>query len=137
MSGFKSPALQGATSIKPMPARRVAPSGILHFTISVTDLDRARRFYEDIVGATFWRQNSSSVFMRAGEQYFVLTRARTNDHVPPNKGREILLHHPADGPCCICLFAFLAFFNEVGAQLVNTVAVFMKGIIAKLMIEVQ
>jgi hypothetical protein len=46
MSGFKSPALVGAATIKPMPARRVEPSGILHFTISVTDLDRARRFYE-------------------------------------------------------------------------------------------
>jgi metallothiol transferase len=93
MSQFKSAALKGATTIKPMKARRVEPSGILHFTLSVTDLDRSRRFYEDIVGATFWRQNSSSVFMQCGGQYFVLTKARTNDHVPPNKGREILLHH--------------------------------------------
>ena len=93
MSEFKSPALKGTTSIKPMKPRRVAPSGILHFTLSVTDLERARRFYEDIVGATYWRQNNSTVFMRCGEQYFVLTKARTNDHVPPNKGREILLHH--------------------------------------------
>ncbi len=93
MSGFKSAALKGATTIKPMTARRVQPSGILHFTLSVTDLERSRRFYEDIVGATFWRQNSSSVFMQCGAQYFVLTKARTNDHVPPNKGREVLLHH--------------------------------------------
>lgn len=93
MSGFKSPALAGVTSIKPAKPRRVAPSGILHFTLSVTDLERSRRFYEDIVGATYWRQNESTVFMRCGEQYFVLSKARTNDHVPPNKGREILLHH--------------------------------------------
>jgi catechol-2,3-dioxygenase len=93
MSGFKSPALAGVTSIKPKEARRVRPGGILHFTISVSDLERARRFYEDIVGATFWRQNSSSVFMQAGVHYFVLTKARTNDHVPPNKGREVLIHH--------------------------------------------
>jgi metallothiol transferase len=93
MSEFKSPALKGVTGIKPVKPRRVAPSGILHFTLSVTDLERSRRFYEDIVGATYWRQNESTIFMRCGEQYFVLSKARTNDHVPPNKGREILLHH--------------------------------------------
>ena len=93
MSGFKSPALQGKTSIKPVPARRVQPGGILHFTISVSDLERARRFYEDIVGATFWRQNNATVFMKAGEQYFVLTKPRNHAHVPPNQGREVLIHH--------------------------------------------
>ena len=93
MSGFKSPALSGVTSIKPAKPRRVAPSGILHFTISVSDLERARRFYEDIVGATYWRQNESTVFMRCGEQYFVLSRPRAHEHVPANKGGEILIHH--------------------------------------------
>ena len=93
MSAFKSPALQDVTAIKPVPPRRVAPSGILHFTISVSDLERARRFYEDIVGATYWRQNENTVFMRAGEQYFVLSRPRAHDHVAPNQGREILIHH--------------------------------------------
>ena len=93
MSAFRSPALKGVTGIKPVKPRRVAPSGILHFTLSVTDLERSRRFYEDIVGATYWRQNESTVFMCCGEHYFVLSKARTNDHVPPNKGRENLLHH--------------------------------------------
>lgn len=93
MSGFKSPALKDVKTVRPTPARRVQPSGILHFTLSVTDLDRSRRFYEDIVGATFWRQNDTTVFMRCGEQYFVLSRSRSNDHVRPNKGRDILMHH--------------------------------------------
>src|SRR4030095_11956063 len=93
MSGFKSPALKDVTSIKPAKARRVEPSGILHFTISVSDLEASRRFYEDIVGATYWRQNGSTVFMRAGEQYFVLSKPRAHEHVPANKGREILIHH--------------------------------------------
>ena len=44
MSGFKSPALKGVTGIKPVKPRRVQPSGILHFTLSVTDLDRSLRF---------------------------------------------------------------------------------------------
>src|SRR5687767_12786060 len=74
MSQFKSPALQGAITVRPVATRRVKPSGILHFTLSVTDLDRARKFYEEVVGATYWRQNDRSVFMRVGEQYFVLSR---------------------------------------------------------------
>ncbi|MEX0752011.1 MAG: VOC family protein [Xanthobacteraceae bacterium] len=93
MSGFKSPALKGVTNIKPVAPRRVQPGGILHFTISVSDLERSRRFYEDIVGAIYWRQNDSTVFMRCGEQYFVLSRPRAHEHVPPNRGREILIHH--------------------------------------------
>ena len=93
MSAFKSAALKGVTGIKPVKPRRVAPSGILHFTISVSDLERSRRFYEDIVGATYWRQNESTVFMRCGEQHFVLSRPRAHDHVPSNQGREILIHH--------------------------------------------
>jgi catechol 2,3-dioxygenase-like lactoylglutathione lyase family enzyme len=91
MSEFKSPALKGATSVRYAAPRPVKPSGILHFTLSVTDLDRARRFYEEVVGATFWRQNDSTVFMRCGEQYFVLSR--TGYHTPPNRGRDSLIHH--------------------------------------------
>lgn len=33
----------------------IEPKGILHFTIGVTDLDRATAFYQDIVGATLVR----------------------------------------------------------------------------------
>jgi len=91
MSGFKSPAFKGATSVRHAAPRRAQPTGILHFTLSVTDLERARRFYEDVVGATFWRQNDSSVFMRCGEQHFVLSR--TGYHTPQNRGRDTLLHH--------------------------------------------
>jgi catechol 2,3-dioxygenase-like lactoylglutathione lyase family enzyme len=91
MSEFKSPALRNAESVRPVAPRPVKPSGILHFTLSVTDLDRARAFYEDVIGATFWRKNDTSVFMRCGEQYFVL--ARTGYHTPQNRGRDSLVHH--------------------------------------------
>ena len=91
MSGFKSSALKDAKSVRYSPPKRVAPSGILHFTLSVADLERARRFYEDVVGATFWRQNDRSVFMRCGEQHFVLSQ--TGYHTPQNHGRDTLIHH--------------------------------------------
>jgi metallothiol transferase len=91
MSEFKSPALKGATSVRYAAPRPVKPTGILHFTLSVTDLDRARKFYEEVVGATFWRQNDTTVFMRCGEDYFVLSR--TGYHAPQNHGRDSLIHH--------------------------------------------
>jgi catechol 2,3-dioxygenase-like lactoylglutathione lyase family enzyme len=91
MTGFKSPALQAATSIRPTKARRVQPTGILHFTIGVTDLERSRRFYEDVVGCTYWRQNDSTVFMKCGDDYFVLSRS--GYHAIPNKGKDTLIHH--------------------------------------------
>jgi catechol 2,3-dioxygenase-like lactoylglutathione lyase family enzyme len=91
MSEFKSPALKAASSVHYTAPRRAKPTGILHFTISVTDLERSRRFYEDVVGCTFWRRNDTTVFMRCGEDYFVLSR--TGYHAAPNRGRDTLIHH--------------------------------------------
>jgi catechol 2,3-dioxygenase-like lactoylglutathione lyase family enzyme len=91
VKGFRSPALAQAESVRHAEPRRVRPTGILHFTLAVTDLERSRRFYEDVVGCTFWRQNDSSVFMRCGESYFLLSRS--GYHVPPNRGRDTLIHH--------------------------------------------
>jgi catechol 2,3-dioxygenase-like lactoylglutathione lyase family enzyme len=89
--GFKSPALKGATTVQYAAPRPPKPTGILHFTLSVTDLDKARRFYEEVIGATFWRKNDTSVFMRCGEQYFVLSH--TGYHTPQNRGSDSLIHH--------------------------------------------
>jgi catechol 2,3-dioxygenase-like lactoylglutathione lyase family enzyme len=90
MSAFKSPAL-AEENLQRVPPRRVKPSGILHFTLSVTDLDRAQKFYEDVVGCSFWRRSERSVFMRCGEGYFVLSR--TGYHTPQNRRRDTLIHH--------------------------------------------
>ena len=59
-NGFKSPTLAHAESVRHVAPRRVRPTGILHFTLAVTDLERSRRFYEEVVGCTFWRQNDST-----------------------------------------------------------------------------
>jgi catechol 2,3-dioxygenase-like lactoylglutathione lyase family enzyme len=91
MSGFKSQALAHAAGVGYAAPTRVQPTGILHFTLAVTDLERSRRFYEEVVGCTFWRQNETTVFMRCGENYFVLSRS--GYHVAPNRGRDTLIHH--------------------------------------------
>jgi metallothiol transferase len=91
MSEFKSPALRKAGGVTYAAPRRPRPSGILHFTLSVSDLERSRRFYEEVLGATFWRQNDRTVFMRCGEDCFVLSR--TGYHAPQNKGSDTLIHH--------------------------------------------
>lgn len=67
------------------------PVGILHFAIGVTDLEEARHFYEDVLGCVYLRQNDTTVFMQAGEQYFVLTN--TKHHKRPNPPGEYEFHH--------------------------------------------
>jgi len=91
MAEYRSPALKEAQTVSWAPPRRVEPTGILHFTIGVTDLGRARAFYEEVLGCTYWRENETTVFMRAGEDYFVLSRS--GYHVPPNRARDTLIHH--------------------------------------------
>jgi catechol-2,3-dioxygenase len=73
-----------------MPSK-LKPVGILHFAIGVGDLDVGRKFYEDILGCTYLRQNDTTVFMQAGSQYFVLTN--THHHRPPNPPGEYEFHH--------------------------------------------
>ena len=91
MTELKGPAFKGATTVAYAPPRRVEPTGILHFTIGVTDLEASRAFYEEVLGCTFWRQNDTTVFMKAGGDYFVLSRS--GYHQAPNKGTDTLIHH--------------------------------------------
>jgi len=56
--------------------------GVLHFTIGVTDLDRATAFYRDVLRCEVVNTNPVMTFMRSGTAIFVLTK--TGQHVPPN-----------------------------------------------------
>jgi len=91
MSELKSPAFEGHDSVAWEEPRPIRPTGILHFTIGVTDLEKARKFYEEVLGCSYWRQNDTTVFMQVGEQYFVLSR--TGYHQPPNRPRDTLIHN--------------------------------------------
>lgn len=67
--------------------------GILHFTIGVTDLEKASAFYQDVLGCKLIRVNNKGTmaFMAAGDDYFVLTH--TGRHVPPNDPGDTVFHH--------------------------------------------
>jgi catechol 2,3-dioxygenase-like lactoylglutathione lyase family enzyme len=47
--------------------------GVLHFTIPVKNLDRAEKFYGEILGFKKIGRTDRIVFMRAGSDYFNLT----------------------------------------------------------------
>jgi catechol 2,3-dioxygenase-like lactoylglutathione lyase family enzyme len=51
----------------------VKTEGVLHFTIPVKDLDRAEKFYAEILGFEKIARIDRIVFMRAGADYFNLT----------------------------------------------------------------
>lgn len=72
-------------------AKAMKPTGVLHFAIGVNDLEKAREFYEDVLGCTYLRQNDTTVFMKAGEDHFVLTN--TKHHTRPNPPGEYEFHH--------------------------------------------
>jgi len=65
--------------------------GVVHFTIPVLDLDRAEKFYTEIMGMERLRRNSHMVFMRAGADCFVLTYSQ--NPVDPNVGDAHDIHH--------------------------------------------
>ena len=70
----------------------IKTKGFLHLTISVTDLDRATAFYQDVLGCELVRQNAKHTmsFMKTGEDFFVLTSM--DNHVKPNDPGPLDLH---------------------------------------------
>jgi len=65
--------------------------GLTHFTIPVTDLQRAKDFYVNTIGFEYVRENRHMVFCKCNDDYFVLTRSKTP--VDPNPGDEHDIHH--------------------------------------------
>lgn len=64
--------------------------GVLHFTIPVKDLDRSEKFYSEVLGMEKVRRNDHMVFMRAGEDNFVLTFSEKP--VDPNPENQHDIH---------------------------------------------
>lgn len=71
----------------------IETTGVVHFTISVTDPDRSEAFYRDVLGLKTVQKVPpiGMVFMRAGDDHVILTRSKTP--VEPNPGDEFFVHH--------------------------------------------
>jgi catechol 2,3-dioxygenase-like lactoylglutathione lyase family enzyme len=46
----------------------IETSGIDHIVLHVNDVQRAKKFYTEILGMTVYRENDRQVFMHAGQQ---------------------------------------------------------------------
>jgi len=65
--------------------------GMVHFTIPVTDLARAKAFYCDLLGFDFVRESPRMVFCRSEDDYFVLTISKMP--IQPNEEGAVSIHH--------------------------------------------
>ena len=91
MGDFKSPTLQNTKSVKNVEPGPFTPSGILHFTISVGDVDEAIEFYTTVIGASLWRRTRYSGFMCVGDNFFLLSDI--GYHRRPNNTGHCLIHN--------------------------------------------
>jgi len=48
--------------------------GVLHFSLPVTDLDRSRKFYEQLLGMKVVEQSARMVFLQTGDDYLILAK---------------------------------------------------------------
>jgi catechol 2,3-dioxygenase-like lactoylglutathione lyase family enzyme len=65
----------------------VKVSGIDHIVLHVTDVERARTFYTDVLGLSVYRQNERQVFLHAGTQGVALFKKR--DGAPLQTGNDM------------------------------------------------
>lgn len=66
------------------------PRKLVHFTIPVKDLERSEKFYTELLGFKKVRANPTMVFLRTGEDHFVLTHSKKP--VDPNPEDESEIH---------------------------------------------
>ena len=75
----------------------VQATGIDHIVLHVQDVERARKFYAEILGMSVYRQNERQVFLHAGQQGVALFKKQGD--VPLATGNDLnhLALNVADG----------------------------------------
>jgi catechol 2,3-dioxygenase-like lactoylglutathione lyase family enzyme len=56
----------------------IQASGIDHIVLHVSDVQRSKRFYTELLGMTAYRENDTQVFLHAGGQGIALFKAPDN-----------------------------------------------------------
>ena len=69
----------------------IKTKGMVHFTIPVSDLSRAKAFYCDLLGFDCIRESPRMVFCRSEDDYFVLTVTKMPN--APNPEGVVSIHH--------------------------------------------
>ena len=65
--------------------------GVLHFSLPVTDLDRSRKFYEQLLGMKVIEQSPRMVFLQTCEDYLIL--AKGNEALKYDSSKSTPVHH--------------------------------------------
>ena len=65
--------------------------GVLHFSLPVTDLDRSRKFYEELIGMKVVEQSPRMVFLQTGLDYIIL--AKGNEPLKYDSPQSTPVHH--------------------------------------------
>ncbi len=97
----------------------IETTGVVHFTIPVSDLDRSEQFYREILGLETVSRAPEPVnlmFMKSGEDYVVLAKSKTP--INPNPGDERFVHH-AFGVALDKYEESRAYLMEMGVHIVH------------------
>lgn len=65
----------------------IQASGIDHIVLHVNDVERAKKFYTEILGMTAYRENDRQVFLHAGQQGVALFKKQGDD--PLTRGNDL------------------------------------------------
>jgi catechol 2,3-dioxygenase-like lactoylglutathione lyase family enzyme len=65
----------------------IQATGIDHIVLHVNDVERARKFYEEILGMTVYRESERQVFLHAGQQGVALFKKQGD--VPLTTGNDL------------------------------------------------
>ena len=75
----------------------VQVSGIDHIVLHVTDVERARKFYTEVLGLHVYRQNERQVFLHAGTQGVALFKKQGEPALQTGHDMNHLALNVADG----------------------------------------
>jgi catechol 2,3-dioxygenase-like lactoylglutathione lyase family enzyme len=75
----------------------IQASGIDHIVLHVNDVERAKKFYTEILGMTAYRENDRQVFLHAGQQGVALFKKQGDTPVATGKDLNHLALNVATG----------------------------------------